>query len=178
MSAESSVFTGSIENVYTANSIPESLRRFRFKWPILDPSVPPTHIILGDAWYTNTSLNDDGDTADAINPFDLLSPVHSPLFNGLVDGKLIQLERTERYDLTTMHEFGHAVGISRKAIEDIDGTVIEPKSCQQLPGYEPNDWDDQCHPTKGNSIMMLGFMVQQNTTFSHTDIEQMRLKFR
>jgi hypothetical protein len=106
------------------------------------------------AVFDGTDINNDGDTTDLINPFDLLAPPKSALKknakadNDPIDGLIATISLQQKQRNTSLHEAGHAVQI--------------------VP--------DNIHPTSGQSVMRSGIGPGQIATFTSAQIKQMNLK--
>lgn len=140
-------YVNTIDNIFNSNSVRESeILRF----PVRSAEIN------GDANWTalfnNTDITGDTDTDDLLKPFDIAAPAPPP--NSPEDGIVVTMTGQEMIKRTTLHEVGHALGMSLRTEQHEEGE----------------------HPTDGASVMRLGIGPAKVGTFSSEDIQQMRLK--
>lgn len=142
----SRIFTGTINNVWNHNSIPEaSTDVFRLTVPTALGTA------TWDARYNGTDLNGINGNADLLNPFDLAS---SGSANNPEDGVVATFVQQRFIEANALHEVGHALGMSPAA-----------------PGYPSGK-----HPTSGLSVMREGPGPGRTTSFAPSDVQELNIK--
>ncbi|MEM0961903.1 MAG: hypothetical protein AAGK21_05085 [Bacteroidota bacterium] len=144
--AVSRCYVSTISNVWNNNSIRETAT---ITFPFLVAETSGS--VLWTARYANVDLNGNSTINDPLNPFDIAAP--SPPPNNPEDTIVATLSELDMIRFNTLHEVGHALGMSL--------------STPAAPGGS--------HPPSGNSTMRSGPGPAKTGTFSSADISQVDL---